>query len=101
MKVSEHEVVAELAHALCQRIGEPRYLLWFHDKTKFSWDQDRLVVGVPNRFFQEWLERTFVLDVQEVASALSGGRPMQRDVQHRSTIVSGPSAKIRGASPPC
>ncbi len=76
MKVNEHAVVAELAHALCQRIGEPRYLLWFRDKTKFSWDQDRLVVGVPNRFFQEWLERTFVQDVQEVASALAG-RPIQ------------------------
>ena len=72
MKVIEHEVVAALAQALCQRIGESRYQLWFHDKTKFSWDQDRLVVGVPNRFFQEWLQRTFVQDVEETASTLMG-----------------------------
>ena len=72
LKVIEHEVVAALAQALCQRIGEPRYQLWFHDKTKFSWDQDRLVVGVPNRFFQEWLQRTFVQDVEETASTLMG-----------------------------
>ena len=72
LKVIEHEVVAALTQALCRRIGEPRYLLWFHDKTNFSWDQDRLVVGVPNRFFQEWLERTFVRDVEETASTLLG-----------------------------
>src|SRR5579872_6494368 len=72
LKVNEHEVAAALAQALCRRIGEPRYLLWFHDKTKFSWNQDRLVVGVPNRFFQEWLERTFSDDVRDTASALLG-----------------------------
>ncbi len=77
MKVIELEVVAALAEALCQRIGEPRYQLWFHDKTKFSWDQDRLVVGVPNRFFQEWLQRTFVRDVEETASTLMGGEPVR------------------------
>jgi len=76
LKVIEHEVVASLGHALCQRIGEPRYQLWFHDKTVFSWDQDRLVVGVPNRFFQEWLERTFLEDVRVVAGDQMG-RPVE------------------------
>ena len=62
--------------ALCQRIGEPRYQLWFHDKTVLSWDQDRLVVGVPNRFFQEWLDATFLEDVRTVASD-QAGRPVE------------------------
>jgi chromosomal replication initiator protein len=76
LKVSEREVVAALGQHLCQRLGEPRYRLWFQDKTHFCWDGDHLVVGVPNRFFQEWLQKTFAQDVQEVASALLG-QPLQ------------------------
>ena len=51
--------MAALGRAIARRIGEPRYQLWFARNTKFSWDDDRLVVGVPNRFFQEWLQTTF------------------------------------------
>lgn len=69
MKISDSEWVASLAHALCQRIGEPRYKLWFHDKTRFTLQEEVLVVGVPNRFFQEWLQKTFAGDVQDSASA--------------------------------
>ena len=42
-----------------RRIGEPRYRLWFDRHTRFSWDDDQLTVGVPNRHFEEWLQKTF------------------------------------------
>ncbi len=68
MPIREREVVAALEQALIQRIGEPRYNLWFTRNTKLTWDDDLLIVGVPNHFFQEWLESTFGEAVRAAAS---------------------------------
>jgi chromosomal replication initiator protein len=65
-------VVAALGHALCQRIGAPRYDLWFKKTTTFRWEPGLLTVGVPNRFYQEWLQNTFAADVQTTAEAVFG-----------------------------
>jgi chromosomal replication initiator protein len=73
---SEREVVAALGEAIAQRIGEPRYNLWFARNTKFRWDDDQLVVGVPNHFYQEWLQSTFAEAVRAAASTVLA-RPMQ------------------------
>jgi chromosomal replication initiator protein len=66
------DVVAALGHALCQRIGEPRYDLWFKKTTTFRWEPGLLTVGVPNRFYQEWLQNTFAADVQTAAETVLG-----------------------------
>src|SRR5262249_37310576 len=55
LTTSDHDVVAALGEDIARRIGEPRYKLWFAHKTKFSWQDDQLVVGVANHFVQEWL----------------------------------------------
>jgi len=68
----EAEVVAALREALTQRIGEPRYRLWFQNNTRFRRDDCQLVVGVPNCFFQDWLQKTFAEDVRAAASAVFG-----------------------------
>jgi chromosomal replication initiator protein len=68
--------VAALGEAIARRIGEPRYNLWFAGKTKFTWDDQCLAVGVPNHFYREWLHKTFAADVRAaVADVL--GRPLQ------------------------
>lgn len=68
-------LVAEaLNEALRQRIGLPRYALWFENKTRISWNDDQLLIGVPNLFYQEWLEKTFADDIGEVSCALLGQR---------------------------
>ena len=67
MTTSEREVVAALERALIQRLGEPRYHLWFDGHAKFVWDNDLLQVGVPNLHFQEWLQKKFGVEVQEAA----------------------------------
>lgn len=72
MTTSERDVVAALGQALTQRIGEPRYRLWFMDKTKFARQADTLVVGVPNHFYQEWLHKTFAEDVRAAAAGVFG-----------------------------
>jgi chromosomal replication initiator protein len=67
---SDLDVVAALEHAIVQRIGEPRYNLWFAQHTKMSWDGGQILVGVPNHFFQEWLQKTFAETVREAASEI-------------------------------
>jgi chromosomal replication initiator protein len=56
---SDREAVAALEQAVIQRIGEPRYQLWFARHARFRWEDGVLVVGVPNLHFQEWLSKTF------------------------------------------
>jgi chromosomal replication initiator protein len=68
--------VAALGEAVARRIGEPRYNLWFAGKTKFTWDDQSLTVGVPNAFYQEWLHKTFA-DAVRAAAADVLGRPLQ------------------------
>ncbi|MCC6421792.1 MAG: chromosome replication initiation protein, partial [Gemmataceae bacterium] len=76
MTTSEREVVAALEAEISRRIGEPRYNLWFVNKTKFGWEGDRLVVRVPNPFHQQWLQTTFADDVCAAAREVIG-RPVQ------------------------
>jgi chromosomal replication initiation ATPase DnaA len=73
---SDRDVVAALGEEIARRIGEPRYRLWFDQHTNFSWQADRLLVGVPNHFFQEWLQNTFLEEVRDAAGVVLG-RPMQ------------------------
>ncbi len=59
MTVGERNLVQALEQAISQRIGEPRYKLWFEGRTRFHWDDDQLTIGVPNRHFGEWVEKSF------------------------------------------
>ena len=72
LKTSERQIAAALGQTISQRIGEPRYRLWFDGKTRFVWAHHELLVGVPNRFYQEWLEKTFADDVRAAAEDVLG-----------------------------
>jgi chromosomal replication initiator protein len=61
-----------LAGAIARRIGEPRYKLWFEGHTRFRREGEAFVVGVPNRHFEEWLERTFHDAVAESVAEVYG-----------------------------
>lgn len=76
MQVQDDKLVAALGVAIAQRIGEPRYKLWFDRHTRFRWDDDILTVGVPNRHFEEWLQKTFVSAVRTAAEEVFD-QPMQ------------------------
>jgi chromosomal replication initiator protein len=74
--IGTRDAAALLAEAISERIGEARYQLWFARNTRFESRDDELTVGVPNRHFQEWLERTFAAAVREAAEEVEG-RPMR------------------------
>lgn len=72
MTTSECTVVAALEQAIAQRISAPRYRMWFENKTRFQWDDGRLVVGTQNRFHQEWLAHAFADAVRSAAEEVGG-----------------------------
>jgi chromosomal replication initiator protein len=75
-----YDVVAAVAQALSQRIGEARFNLWFAGKTKFVQKDDHLAVGVPNLFLQDWLQKTFGDDVRQAAADVLGDQAAIRFV---------------------
>ncbi len=77
MTTCDPEVAAALGRAIAQRIGgEPRYRFWFADKTKLAWDDTRLIIGVRNRFYQDYLESKFAAAVRAAAADVFG-QPME------------------------
>jgi len=72
LTASERKIVAALEEAIIQRVGEPRYKLWFERHTRFTWEDDTLTVGVPNRHFEEWLQKTFAGAVKDAACEVFG-----------------------------
>ena len=96
MTTSDREVVAALEQAIVQRIGEPRFNLWFARRTKFTWDDDQLTVGVPNLHFQEWLQKTFA-DAVRAAAAEVFGAGRCRSASSSTRSCSRPRAGTGGA----
>jgi chromosomal replication initiator protein len=72
LPASDRDLSAALAEALRRRVGEPRYNLWFHGRTKLAWEDGLLVVGVPNHFYQEWMQKTFADDARAAAGDVFG-----------------------------
>jgi chromosomal replication initiator protein len=70
--IRERELAAALADAVARRVGPARYKLWFEGRTCFRCDGERLTVGVPNRHFEEWLQKTFRGDVAAAAAEVLG-----------------------------
>jgi chromosomal replication initiator protein len=70
--VGERNLIHALEQALVQRIGEPRYKLWFEGRTCFHWEDDQLTIGVPNRHFGEWVEKNFAAAAAAAAQEVFG-----------------------------
>jgi len=50
---------------LIERIGKPRFELWFGKLVSFVLNHDKLLVLVPNNHFLEWLNSKFRKDIEE------------------------------------
>jgi chromosomal replication initiator protein len=69
---SQHDVAAALEQAIVQRIGKKRFNLWFASNARFRWTDDELTVGVPNLFFQNYLDTKFGSEVAAAAAETIG-----------------------------
>ncbi len=72
MKTHDRELATALAEAVARRIGPQRYQLWFDRHTRFRFADGVLTVGVPNRHFEEWLQKTFSEAVAAAAAEVFG-----------------------------
>jgi chromosomal replication initiator protein len=107
---STFDLSAALHSALIARIGEPRFRMWFDQRTRFRREGDLLVVGVPNRHFQEWLERTFRTEVAAAAEMVLGAELAVRFViepelfqaarQEQQSVQMAPTAEIAAKAQP-
>ena len=61
-----------LAKAIAHRITEQRFNLWFRDHTKFVHLGETVVIGVPNLYFHDWLQKTFGDDVRAAVAEILG-----------------------------
>lgn len=72
LRLSIDDGVSAFARALCDAIGEPRFQLWFDGKTKFSWREGHLVIGVPNLMYQDYLKKMYTAVLEQTARTLQG-----------------------------
>ncbi len=61
-----------LALAIARRISEQRFNLWFRDHTKFVHLGETVMIGVPNLYFHDWLQKTFGDDVRAAVAEILG-----------------------------
>jgi chromosomal replication initiator protein len=69
-----HGLETALRTAVAERLGEPRFGLWFGEGVRLglSGDGDSLEVQVPNAFFGEWIKGHFAGSLAEAARAVTG-----------------------------
>ena len=75
MSKNDTEIVSALRAAVADRVGKRRFDLWFGDGTRIDLDGDRLTIGVPNRFFREWLASNFRASIESACQATLGETP--------------------------
>ena len=69
------EIVSVLRAALADKVGKERFELWFGAGTRLRLHGDTLTVGVPNRFFQDWLRLNFRRHIEDACQQTLGRRP--------------------------
>lgn len=75
MTTDDREIVSALRAKLADRVGKDRFEVWFGPGTQLQVQGGTLMVGVPSRFFQDWLRSHFRKDLE--ASCLETfGEPM-------------------------
>ncbi|HEY1786482.1 MAG TPA: DnaA/Hda family protein [Pirellulales bacterium] len=64
MTKDDREIVSALRARLADRVGKDRYEVWFGASTQLCVRDGTLTVGVPNRFYQDWLRNNFRKDLE-------------------------------------
>ncbi len=75
LTTDETEVVSVLRTALAGKVGRERFELWFGGSTRLTLCRGTLIVGAPNRFFQEWIRQNFRQQIEDVCTETLGECP--------------------------
>ncbi len=63
---------AALEQAIAERIGQPKYKIWFRNTTKLDLSQDTVTIRVANSFVANWIENHFLTAVQQIVGSIFG-----------------------------
>ncbi len=69
------EIVSALRATLADKVGKERYELWFGTGTWFRLDPRALTIGVPNRFFRDWIRSNFRRHIESACLEALGSCP--------------------------
>jgi len=69
------EIVSAVRCALADRVGSERFELWFGTSTRLEFDDDTLVIGVPNNFFLDWIRSNFRRQIESACLEVMGRCP--------------------------
>ena len=67
-------LTADLFLQLRERLGESNYQTWISTIKSVKWEDDRLNIEVPNKFFSDWLQEHYREIIEETGSAIAGRR---------------------------
>ncbi|HDL64270.1 MAG TPA: chromosomal replication initiator protein DnaA [Proteobacteria bacterium] len=67
-------LTADLFSQLRERLGESNYQTWISTIKSVRWEDDRLNIEVPNKFFSDWLQEHYREIIEETGSAIAGRR---------------------------
>lgn len=80
MTNDDKDIVSAFVRSLADKVGPERFELWFRATARFALADGRLVVSVPNRFFQDWLRRNFRKEL-DAACLEACGRALPLDFE--------------------
>lgn len=85
--------------ALAERVGKERFELWFGASTRLDFGGDVLRIGVPNRFFLDWIRANFRQQIQQ-ACLDTLGASVELEFRIDATLASapGPTAAKNGSN---
>ena len=69
-----------LLEAIRKRVNKQQYATWFQRTTLVQWEGNALVMGLPNRFYEEWFQRHFRALIARAAEEI-GHAPIEVSFQ--------------------
>ena len=75
MTKDDKEIVSALCATLADKVGKEHFKLWFGSGTWFRWADRALTIGVPNRFFRDWIRANFRRQIESACLETLGKCP--------------------------
>ena len=75
LTTDDMDIVSALRIAVAGKVGKERFELWFGSGTRLEWDGCALTIGVPNRFFHDWIRSNFRRHIETACMETLGQCP--------------------------
>ncbi|MDP8214939.1 MAG: chromosomal replication initiator protein DnaA [Candidatus Euphemobacter frigidus] len=65
-------LTTDLLSQLKDRLGEQNYQTWISTIRSIAWEEEKLIIEVPNLFFRDWLQEHYLEIMEDTASRIVG-----------------------------